>query len=231
MCLAMCSLFVLQWLRVNSIWNVVRVVWEPLWRADQWPRPAQKWGMRLKPIEILILVFLCWIMLMCSCGLVIYIQYKSKKWSDTYTVPKGLDEQDGEGDGCTVQITPTPEGSHPISGYRAQRIGQHEVFIENFFTPHHLLFFLIWGNKLIKVVSNERKTHYICVFCCRTSSEMPDVLSRRKQKQSPSDQDLPWCHHMISLTFIILLPCSSSSFLPSVIQEMLSKYVGFTVFP
>lgn len=31
-------------------------------------------------------------------------------------------------------------------------------------------------------------------ICCRTS-DMPDVLSRRKQKPSPTDQDLPWSQH------------------------------------
>lgn len=28
-------------------------------------------------------------------------------------------------------------------------------------------------------------------MCCRTSSDLPDILSRRKLKQLPPDQDLP----------------------------------------
>lgn len=44
----------------------------------------------------------------------------------------------------------------------------------------------------------------LAVVSCRTSSDVPDILSRRKLKQSPSDQDLPWPDWSI-------LPSSSSS--------------------
>lgn len=60
----------------------------------------------------------------------------------------------------------------------------------------------MWGLSDKRAQWNTPGSH--AVVSCRTSSDMPDVLSRRKLKPSPSDQDLPWPDWSI-------LPSSSSS--------------------
>lgn len=53
-------------------------------------------------------------------------------------------------------------------------------------------------NIFVRQKNYEALAHVMILTCCRTSSDMPDILSRRKLKQSPSE-DLPWCQ-VISLS-------------------------------
>jgi len=77
----------------------------------------------------------------------------------------------------------------------------------NKFSSEFELFFVFgfsWAFPALPHADMLRITPLSCVthalVCCRTSSDMPDVLSRRKLKQSPSDQDLPWRHRVTWLT-------------------------------
>lgn len=79
-----------------------------------------------------------------------------------------------------------------MEGRHRKQMSTNKLFSKfRFFFPHDILF------SFIKQADTDRhKTTSLAYFsyavvCCRTSSDMPDVLSRRKLKQSPSDQDLP----------------------------------------